>query len=475
MSLDSKLSQLLGTLGWLTGPDDTAPYVRDWLDRYGVQPIGVARPANTQEVSDVIRVCSEAGTIVVPQGGGTGLVGGSVASNPNSVILSLSRMAKIEEIDESDFTVIVEAGVVLARLHEQLQAQNLAFPLHLGSEGSAQIGGLIATNAGGSHAFRYGCMMDLVLGLEVVLPNGEIWNGMRRLIKDNSGFQLRKLFCGSEGRLGVVTRAALRLYPAPRSRATALIAVPDINAMMVAGNALRRSCGEMLVAMEFFDDAILDLSLSKIPDLSWPMESRAAYYLLVELSTSIASLNLDTVLENLLEPVFEDGLAIDAIVAQSEAQRAALWRIREELPEGTLREGRQIKHDIAVPISQIPAFLADCAPKVQAVLNGTRIWTFGHLADGNIHYNLSPPRETTDFADLDAEISAVIYATAESHGGTFAAEHGVGRSKRAIAETLRSPVERHLMVQVQKSLDSRNLMNEGVITSSANTNMASRL
>ena len=364
MDIATELGKILGTAGWLTGAENTAPFVRDWLDQYGVPPIGVARPINTQQVAEVVRVCHQEGIIVVPQGGGTGLVGASVATDPQSIVLSLGRMNKIDIFDLQDFTAIVEAGVILETLHNKVDTHDLAFPLHLGAQGSAQIGGLIATNAGGSHAFRFGTMMDLVLGLEVVLPNGEIWNGMRRLIKDNSGLQLRKLFCGSEGRLGIVTRAALRLYPAQRNRATAMIAIPDVQALLNVGQVLRRRCGELLVAIEFFDDGILDLTLKHLPDLTWPMETRAPFYLLIELASSIDTLDLNTLLETALTPVFEDELALDAVVAQSENQRSALWQIREELPEGTRREGKQIKHDVAVPSGQMPEFLVDGAARV---------------------------------------------------------------------------------------------------------------
>jgi len=462
VDIQNDLASLLGAAGWLTAPRDTAPYTRDWLDRYGVPPIGVARPTDTQQVAEVVRLCRQAGVAVVPQGGGTGLVGASVATSPNTVIVSLARMNKIEMIDEQEHTAVVEAGVILENLHTALDAQDLSFPMHLGSEGTAQIGGLIATNAGGSHAFRFGMMSELVLGMEVVLLNGDVWTGMRRLIKDNSGLQLRKLFCGSEGRLGIVTRAALRLYPAQRERATAMIACPSLNAMLKTGQALRRSCGELLVAMEFFDTEILDLALHHIPDLTNPMDTATPFYILLELATSIDTLDLHPLLESAMEPVFEAGWAIDAVVAQSQAQRAALWRIREDLPEGTLREGRQLKHDIAVPVSAFPAFLEDSAARIAKILPGTRIWTFGHLADGNIHYNLSPPSGQVDFSNADMELSSAIYENAERHGGTFAAEHGVGHSKHAVADQLRSTTERDLMSKILMAADPEQIMNPEV-------------
>jgi len=462
MAVENTLAGLLGTRGWLTG-DDTVTYTRDWLNKYGVSPIGVARPASTEETAAVVRLCHEHKIIIVPQGGGTGLVGGAVACETQTVILSLSRLNTIESIEPNDFTAVVGAGVVLEQLHTELAGHQLMFPLHLGSEGSAQIGGLIASNAGGSHAFRFGTMQELVLGLEVVLPNGDIWDGTRRLIKDNAGFQLRKLFCGSEGRLGIVTRAVVKLYPAPTQTTTALIALPSIEAALAVGRDLRSVAGELMTALEFFDDNILQLALQNIPDLTWPMDDHSPIYLLTELASSLEGVDLNTLLENALETAFETGQADDAVLAQTESQRATIWRIREELPEGTLREGVQLKHDIAVPVTQFPTFIPECAEQLEAILPGVRIWTFGHLGDGNIHYNLSPPLGQDDFAGQDETLNRAVYTLAEQYGGSFAAEHGVGRSKVAMANELRSAVERELMAKIHRAIDPDDLMNPGVV------------
>ncbi|MDA7965583.1 FAD-binding oxidoreductase, partial [Ruegeria sp.] len=460
--LAASLSALLGPEGWKTGAE-AAPYSRDWLDRFGVAPLGVARPATTEAVAETMRLCHQNGVAVVAQGGNTGLVGGSVAARENTVILSLSRMNQIESIDPIDFTATVGPGVVLAQLHEAVAAEDLHFPLHLGSEGSAQIGGLIACNAGGSHAFRFGMMQDLVLGLEVVLPDGRIWNGARRLIKDNAGFQLRKLFAGSEGRLGVVTKAVLRLFPAARDRATALIAVPDRHRALALASSLRADAGEFLTGLEFFEDPTLDLALRNVPSLKWPLQGRSPFYVLAEVATSIPGLRLEDIFERALEHLFENDLAEDAVIASSEAQRLALWAIREELPEGARLEGRQIKHDIAVPVSQIAAFVDRCSPLVERILPGVRIWVFGHLADGNIHYNLSPPVGQNDFAGRDTDLSDCIYRTVVEFSGSFAAEHGMGRTKVAIADMLRSPVERDVMRRLHRAIDPDDIMNPGVV------------
>lgn len=463
MCLPDALARLLGPTGWLTGVDNTARYSRDWLDRFGVPPLGIARPSTTQETSDIMRLCHQYRVPVVPQGGRTGLVGASVATDPGCVLLSMSRLNQIDHIDNAGFSVTVGAGVVLASLHEVLAEKNLWFPMHLGSEGSAQIGGLVATNAGGSHAFRFGMMQDLVLGLEVVLHDGQIWDGLRPLIKDNSGFQLRKLFCGSEGRLGVITRAILRLSPAPQRTATALVGLRDLRTALTLGHQFRSKTGEFLSALEFFDDSILGLSLRNIPELKWPMASRAPIYLLIEMSSVSTTANIDAMMEAILAESFEKDLITDAVIAQTETQRRQIWRIREELPEGTLREGRQLKHDIAVPVSQLEGFLVDCAHEVQRILPGVRIWAFGHLADGNIHYNLSPPSGEQDFHGIETKLSLSVYRMAENVGGTFAAEHGTGRTKPTIADQLRPKIERDLMARLLDAFDPLELMNPGVV------------
>ena len=359
------LGELLGPKGWLSG-EDAAPHRRDWLDRYGVQPLGVARPADTREVAAVVRACAQAGAAVVPQGGNTGLCGAAVAGRDDTVILSLTRMTRIGAPDPAGGTILLEAGAVLAALHEALEPHGLIFPLHLGAEGSARIGGLIGTNAGGSHAARYGMMQDLVLGLEVVLPDGEIWDGLRCVQKDNAGYQLRKLFCGSEGPLGVVTRAVLKLYPAPARRATALLVLSSHEDAGRLGAHIRRQAGEFLSALEFFPDLGVELILKHLPEVGFPLDSRGPVYLLVELESGSSQVPLDAILETALEWGMEEGLVRDGALAMSDAQRAAFWRLREEQPEGQRLEGPQLKHDISVPVAQVAEFIAQGAGLCEA-------------------------------------------------------------------------------------------------------------
>ncbi|HVH01516.1 MAG TPA: FAD-binding oxidoreductase, partial [Amaricoccus sp.] len=378
MELAARLSGILGPKGWLTGPD-VAPWRRDWLDRYGEEPLGVARPASTDAVAAVVAACHAAGVPVVPQGGNTGLCGAAVLGRPGGVILSLSRMAAIGRPDAASASVAVEAGVVLAALHAALDGTGLMLPRHLGAEGSARIGGLIGTNAGGSHAFRYGMTGDLVLGLEVVLADGTVWDGLRAVQKDNAGYQLRRLFCGSEGTLGIVTRAVLRLHPTPSQRATALLALPGIAEAVAFGTRLRAEAGEFLTGLEFFSELGLALAERHVPGLALPLGTRGGAYLLVDAASGSPRVPLDDILGAVLAEGMEEGLVLDGALAASEAQRAAFWRLREEQPEGQRLEGPQLKHDIAVPPGRIADFVAEGAAACESLLPGVRINPFGHL------------------------------------------------------------------------------------------------
>lgn len=460
--IEENLARKLGPGGWLRG-EDVLGYSRDWLDRYGVPPVGVARPVDTQEVIAVVRACREAGVAIVPQGGNTGLCGGAVCADTTAVIMSLSRMSRIGDPDPASGSVEVEAGVVLAALHEAVNSQGLIFPLHLGAEGSAQIGGLIGTNAGGSHALRYGMMQDLVLGLEVVMADGRVWDGMRSVQKDNAGYQLRRLFCGAEGTLGIVTRTMLKLYPAPHRRVTALLAAPTLNSLVTMGARLRAETGEFLSALEFFSDFGLELAQRHVRGLVHPLESRAPWYLLMELEAGSDLVPLRQMLEKLLEAGLESGDFADGTLAMSEAQRRELWGLREAQPEGQRLEGAQLKHDISVPPGRLAEFARHADLLCEEMLPGMRINLFGHLGDGNIHYNLSPPADDSGFGDVAPELAFRLGGLAGSVGGSFAAEHGLGRSKIALADGLRSDVERKLMRRLKNSLDPDRILNPGVI------------
>ncbi len=463
--LSTKLMALLGPKGWI-GPEDCQPWQRDWLDQYGELPLGVARPKSTAEVSDVLRLCYAEGVPVVPQGGNTGLVGAGVLGKPGGVIISLGRMNAISSPDLSGGSISVEAGVILGQLHQSLEGTGLMFPMHLGSEGSAQVGGLVATNAGGSHAFRYGMMQELVLGMEVVLADGTIWNGMRAVQKDNAGYQLRKLFCGSEGTLGIVTQAILKLSPDSKQQFTALLAVRDAPGLLKLATKLRAEGGEFLSAMEFFSDVGLGIALENIPGLVFPLRSRTSFYLLVEAGSGSMQVPLDSILTEVMEWGMSEGIVVDGALAQSKAQRAAFWRLREEQPEGQRRLGAQLKHDISVPPGQLVDFLDRANDVCSEVLKGVTINAFGHLGDGNVHYNLSPPAGQQDFSGLDIEFATKLARLATVMGGSFAAEHGIGRAKIVLADALRDPVERNLMMRVKESMDDTNQLNPDVLISS---------
>ena len=463
--LSAKLAALLGVKGWV-GPEDCKPWQRDWLDQYGEVPAGVARPKSTSEVAEVVRLCNANGVPVVPQGGNTGLVGAGVLDEPGGVILSLSRMNEILSTDLPGGSVSVESGVILEQLHQSLEGTGLMFPMHLGSEGSAQIGGLVATNAGGSHAFRYGMMQDLVLGLEVVLADGSVWNGMRAVQKDNAGYQLRKLFCGSEGTLGIVTRAILKLSPEPKQQFTALLAVRDASGLLKLASKLRAEGGEFLSAMEFFSDVGLGIALENIPGLVFPLQSRASFYLLVEAGSGSMQVLLDSILTEVMEWGMGEGIVADGTLAKSEAQRAVFWRLREEQPEGQRRLGAQLKNDLSVPPGRLDEFLDRANNVCGEILKGVTINAFGHLGDGNVHYNLSPPAGRRDFSGLEGKFAIKLGRLATVMGGSFAAEHGIGRSKTALADFFRDPVERSIMGSVKKALDVEVQLNPGVLVSS---------
>lgn len=459
MPLSEQLSTLLGERGWIT-PPHTQAWQRDWLNKFGKEPLGVARPTSADEVVQVVSLCLDAGIQLVPQGGNTGLVGGGVLAKPGGVILSMSRMDRIGEPDFASGTIEVEAGVVLSSLHKRLDGTGFMFPMHLGAEGSAQLGGLISTNAGGSHAFRYGMMQDLVLGLEVVLPDGEIWPGLRRVQKDNAGYQLRKLFCGAEGTLGIITKAVLKLVPAPTQQVTALLAVPTIGAACQLATRLRREAGEFLEALEFFSDFGLGMALAHVPSLYFPLSRRAPFYLLVEAGAGSSRVPLSEIISDVMAQAIEGEICHDAVLAGSEAQRRALWRLREEQPEGQRLAGLQLKHDISVPPGKLPDFLEHAGALCQELLPGIGVNAFGHLGDGNVHFNLSPPQGFEGFANCDGALATKLGELASRFGGSFAAEHGLGQAKAGLAMRLQSPVELRCRHAIRAAFDPAQLINQ---------------
>ncbi|MGY0540260.1 FAD-binding oxidoreductase [Nocardioides sp. YJ-D4] len=453
------LRTALGESAVLTDPADMAAYVTDWTGSFTGTALAVVRPASTAEVATAVRLCAEAGVGVVPQGGNTGLVGGGVPdSGGDQVVLSLGRMRRIREIDPVADTLTVEAGTALATVQEAARKAGRLFPLSLGSEGSCTIGGTVATNAGGTAVLRYGMMRELVLGLEVVLPDGRVWDGLRPLRKDNTGYDLKQLFIGSEGTLGVVTAAVLRLLPATPRRATAFVALESVSAATELLPLLREHGGGQLTTWELLGRQAVDLVLAHLPGVRDPFSDRHEWYGLVELAGTSA--DVDERLESALAAAAEEGLLLDAVVAGSPAQRESLWALREGVSEAQKSEGATLKHDVTLPITALPRFVAEVGPLLLEALPGLRLVTYGHIGDGNLHYNISAP--VGDDAALRARASAltrIVYDAVAALGGSISAEHGIGTLKRDAAAAYKTGVEVDLMRAVKQAIDPDGVMN----------------
>jgi FAD/FMN-containing dehydrogenase len=455
----------LGRSGVLTEPDDVAPYLTDWTGTHHGRVGAVLRPRDTAQVSDAVRLCAEAGVAMVPQGGNTGLCGGATPdASGRQVVLSLGRLRRIREVDPAADTMTVEAGVPLATAREAAAAAGRLFPLSMGSEGSCTIGGNIATNAGGTAVLRYGMMRELVLGLEVVLPDGRVWDGLRAVRKDNTGYDVKQLFIGAEGTLGVVTAAVLRLFPQTPCRATAWLAPRDVDAAVAILSVLRERAAERLTAYELVSRQALDMVLAHVPGTRDPFRENHPWYALVELGGPAAAEDLDTVLEASLGEAFERDLLVDAAVATGTAQREALWLMREGVSEAQRSEGPSIKHDVTLPIGDLAAFVADVGTRLRALLPGIRLVTYGHVGDGNLHYNLSGPvDDPSALLVLRDELTAVVYERVAQRGGSISAEHGLGTTKRDAAAALKGEVELDVARAVKGALDPTGLMNPGKV------------
>ncbi len=463
--VQTELKALLGASGWVDA-GEAGGYAQDWLQVAPSSPLGVARPNSVDLVARIVSYCAENALTLVPQGGNTGLVLGSVPAENNAcaVILSLDRLNQISNIDPIGKTVEVESGVVLAELQRVLEPNNLTLPLHLGSEGSAQIGGLISTNAGGCHAFRYGMMADQVLGLEVVLPNGDIWQGNRALIKDNAGYSLKRLFCGAEGTLGIITSATLKLIHKPASSVTALVACTSLQDALAILTLSETTAGHLLHAAEFIDSAGIKLLQQHCPQVKMPLDEIPNISLLLEFASPSHFIALDPLVEQVLDVAMENGWASDGVVAANRQQQMDLWELRESIPEGQRLHGAQLKHDVSVPVAALPEFIQTASNACRSIMNSVLINPFGHLADGNVHFNLSAPQgEQEAFISHSQAFNNAVYHAAVEFNGSFAAEHGLGRSKVALADKLRSPVERSLMRTLKRAIDPDEIMNPGVI------------
>ncbi len=460
------LAAIVGRDQLLTDASDMAPYLTDWRGRYHGAARAVVRPADSAQVAAVVGGCHRAGVPVVPQGGNTGLCGGATPlADGLAVVVSLSRLRRILALDPDNNTLAVEAGCTLAAVQEAAHAAGRFFPLSLASEGSCEIGGNLSTNAGGVQVLRYGNMRDLVLGLQVVLPDGRVWDGLRGLRKDNTGYDLKHLFVGAEGTLGIITAAVLKLFPAPVVRATAWVAVPDPGAAVRLLGRLRAACGDRITAFEIIGRSALELVLTYIEGARDPLAEPVEWCVLIELADTLEGAALDEMLQRELEAAMEDGMVLDAAVAGNLAQRDALWALRENISEAQRIEGVSIKHDIAVPVSRIPRFLELADQRLKAVWPEVRIVAFGHIGDGNLHYNLSKPQaaENGVFVARTEEVNLIVHDLVNELGGSISAEHGLGQLKREEIRRYKSAVELDLMRAIKHALDPAGLMNPGKV------------
>jgi FAD/FMN-containing dehydrogenase len=463
-AFSGRLTEALGVDVVTADPDGIAPWLTDWRGIYKGQAQAVARPRNVEEVSRCLALCQEAGVPVVPRGGNTGLCGGATPdASPSNVVLSLDRMNAVRALDTVANTLVAEAGCILGNLRRAAHDAGRLLPLSLAAEDSCQIGGNLATNAGGVNVVRYGMTRELVLGVEAVLPTGEIFHGLRALRKDNTGYDLKQLLIGSEGTLGVITAASLRLLPRADVRAVVLAAVQSADQALQLFELLYGQCGARLQAFEFFTGACVDLVLAHAEGVQEPFAQRYPAYVLVELADTADEQALTALLEDVMGRALERDLCLDAAVSASLAQLQALWRLREEISEAQRADGPHLKHDISLPIEHIPAFMASCEQRLQAAGGDVRPFIFGHFGDGNLHYNLSRPAGAPrDWAAAHGEpLTAAIMDEVMRYGGSISAEHGIGQLKREYFHRYKDPLELRLMRDIQRLLDPAGIMNPG--------------
>jgi FAD/FMN-containing dehydrogenase len=468
--MNTDMHTLLSALQAAVGPahvlqgDGLTAYERDWRKRWHGRAYAVVRPGSTDEVAAVLRVCARHGVEVVPQGGNTGLVGSSVPDGSGTqVLLNLGRLNRVRAIDAANLTMTVEAGCILQAAQEAADAAGLLLPLSLAAEGSCTLGGNLSTNAGGTQVLRYGNARELCLGLEVVTPAGEVWDGLSGLRKDNTGYDLRHLYIGSEGTLGVITAAVMRLYPQPAASMTALAACDSVDQCVALLQLAQQRAAASLTGFEVISDCALSLVRQHFPQIPQPLPP-APWTVLLEVSDAESADHARTVFEGLLEAALESGVITDAAVASSVAQSRAMWHLRESISMAQAEEGLNIKHDIALPVSRIPAFVAQTDAALQQAFPGVRLVNFGHLGDGNLHYNVQGPLgvSAADFlARHEPAVNALVYDAVLAHGGSISAEHGIGLLKCETLEERKSPVALGLMRAIKQALDPDQRMNPG--------------
>jgi FAD/FMN-containing dehydrogenase len=456
----NRLQEIVGPKAWTSDLQDLEPNLTEWRGLvHGKTPIMVA-PASTTEVADIVKACADVGTGIVPQGGNTGMCAGAVPDESGrQVLLSMHRLNRIRNVDADNFSIEVEAGCILQTIQEAAKNAGCYFPLSLGAEGSCQIGGNLATNAGGLNVIRYGTARSLALGLEVVLADGTIVDGLRSLRKDTAGYDLKQLFIGSEGTLGIITAASLRLFPDPGETCTALLAIqaPGDAVRLLAG--LRNSLADRIEAFELISQRVFGLVERYIPDARLPFEQKYPWYVLVEAATAVSDL------EAALIAAADREELLDAVVAKNESEAASFWRLRHSIAEAERQDGKALKHDISIPVSRMQEFLARGDQLLEDLRPDARLVAFGHVGDGNLHYNIVLPRDlsTDEWAAEGRRITGALYDLVAELGGSFSAEHGVGRLKREYLLKYRAGPELDLMRQIKETLDPANILNPGKV------------
>lgn len=459
----ARLKSIVGGNGYAEDADDIAPHLVEWRGTWRGRTPLLLKPANTAEVSAILSLCNDAHTPVVPQGGNTGLVGGQIPLG-GEILLHLGRMKRVRSIDARAMSAVAEAGVVIADLQRAADDAGVYFPLSLAAEGSATVGGTLSTNAGGTNVLRYGSARALALGLEVVLADGRVLDMLRMLHKDNTGYDLKQLFIGAEGTLGVITAATLKLFPKPETVVTALIACRAPDSAVALLRTLQQATGGLLSAFEFFPRNGLELVLAHIPGTRDPFAIPSPWYVLAEAAGG-KDMPLHATMENALASLMESGLATDATIAASDAQRAALWRLRESFSEAQKREGASLKHDVSVPVDAIPELIARGSAATKSLIPGIRPVPFGHLGDGNVHFNFSAPKgaDTEAFQSRRGEVARVIHDLVANLGGSISAEHGLGVMKRDEILRYKSAAELDTMRALKRALDPNNVLNPGKV------------
>ncbi len=455
------LKLALGPRGWSQDASELEPHISDWRGRYSGETPILLKPATCGDVAAAVTICAEHGIAITPQGGNTGLVGGSTPMG--EALISLKRMTAIRDIDPANDSMTVEAGCILETIQNTAKDADRLFPLSLGSQGSATIGGLISTNAGGVHVLRYGMMRDLVLGIEAVLPDGRIWKGLRGLRKDNSGYDLKQLFIGAEGTLGIVTAATLKLFPRPPEMCVAWAAVDSPASAVELLGQLKSATGGALSALELVPRNALDLVLEHIPGTRDPLTGRHDWHVLIEIGAARVGEGRD-LMETVLGDALETGLVLDAAIAENETQALAFWQLRETIAEAEKSHGKAAKHDLSIPVSQMPGFIEQGTKLVEAMIPDANVITFGHVGDGNVHFNIAShsPGTGEDFIAACRPATEAVFELVEAFNGSIAAEHGVGILKSADLAT-RRPMDVALMRSIKSVLDPKNIMNPRVL------------